>query len=75
MSTQKSILKKSNSKGQLVKAIIVYQRALHYYADETHWAVKGDDITWIHDDDPLLPAQTVLGMRSTKTQKDSQNEG
>lgn len=59
----KKLLKASNSKGQLVKAILVYQRALSYYANESHWAVKGEDIIWVKDDDPTLPAQTVLGMR------------
>ena len=71
---QKRLLKAANSKSQLAKAVIMYQKALHYYANENHWAVrtvydsKGvevpDVIIWVgEDDDPTLPAQTVLGMR------------
>ena len=52
-----------NSKGVLIKAIQQYQQALAYYANENHWAVKDEDILWIKDDDPTLPAQTVLGLR------------
>lgn len=59
----KNLLKNSNSKGTLAKACLQYQKALSYYASEEHWAVKGEDIIWIKDDDPTLPAQVVLGMR------------
>jgi len=61
--TPKRLLKSANSKGQLVKAVIAYQQALRYYALESNWAVKEDNICWVGDDDPTLPAQTVLGMR------------
>lgn len=102
----KKLLKVANSKSQLAKAVISYQRALAYYAEESHWAVKsinltlmlavgkllqeqgesfrlahpellsayqsavedGEDIIqWLKDDDPTLPAQTVLGMRRPGT--------
>ena len=56
-------LKAANSKGTLVKAILQYQQALAHYANESHWAVKGDDIVWVGDDDPTMAAQVTLGMR------------
>ncbi len=64
---QKKLLKAANSKGQLVKAVLMYQAALRYYATEEHWAVRGDDIIWVKDDDPTLPAQTCLGMNRPVT--------
>lgn len=68
MNTRK-LLKAANSKGQLVKAILIYQQALRYYAAEEHWAVKGEDIIWVKDDDPTLPAQTCLGLRKAITKQ------
>jgi len=44
----KHLIKASNSKGKLVKAVMVYQRALSYYADESHWAVKSLNLDLIH---------------------------
>lgn len=57
------IIKAANSKGKLAKAIILYQRALQHYAAEEHWAVKGEDIVWIGDDDPTYVAALTLGKR------------
>ena len=62
MSTKK-ILKQANSKGQLAKAIVLYQRTLTYYANENNWAVRGDDIVWLGDDDPTYAASLTLGKR------------
>lgn len=41
----------------------MYQRTLSHYANESHWAVKGEDIVWLGDDDPTYAAQVVLGKR------------
>ncbi len=60
---QKQLLKSANSKGALVKAVLLYQRALAHYADENHWAVRGDDIIWLGDDDPTYAAAVSLGKR------------
>lgn len=57
------ILKRANSKGQLAKAVVFYQCALSHYADESNWAVKGDDIVWLGDDDPTYAAAVSLGHR------------
>ncbi len=57
------LLKSANSKGALAKAIVLYQRALSYYASEQNWAVRGDDIVWLGDDDPTYAAQVSLGKR------------
>jgi len=67
MSTAKN-LKKLNSKGHLAKAIVMYQRALQYYARDDHWAVKpqfggSSTYTWICEDDPMMVANTVLGIK------------
>ena len=59
----KKLLKAANSKGQLGKAVVLYQRALSHYANESNWAVKGDDIVWLGDDDPAYAAQVSLGKR------------
>ena len=59
----KNQLKAANSKGTLAKAIIFYQRALSHYANENNWAVKGDDIVWLGDDDPTYAAAVSLGKR------------
>jgi len=56
-------LKKGNSKGKLANAIILYGRALEHYANENNWAVKGDDILWLGDDDPTYAAALTLGKR------------
>lgn len=59
----KHLLKAANSKGTLVKACMQYQRALAHYANENHWAVRGDEIVWLGDDDPTYAAQVSLGAR------------
>lgn len=41
----------------------MYQRTLAHYANEAHWAVKGEDIVWLGDDDPTFAAAVVLGKR------------
>ena len=56
-----STLKRANSKGALAKAVVYYQRALSHYANEANWAVKGDDIVWLGDDNPTYAAQLSLG--------------
>lgn len=63
------ILKNQNSKGDLAKAVLLYQRALHHYANESNWAVKADasSIIWIGDDDPTYVAKVVLGLCQPKT--------
>ena len=58
---QKHLLKSANSKGQLAKAVLLYQRALAHYANENNWAVRGDDIIWLGDDTPTYAAQVSLG--------------
>ena len=60
---QRKLIKAANSKGTLVRAILQYQQALAHYANESHWAVKGDDVVWLGDDDPTMAAQVTLGMR------------
>ena len=72
----KKLLKAANSKGQLVKAVVLYQRALSHYANESNWAVKGDDIVWLGDDDPAYAAQVSLGKRKpdpTYAQRNANN--
>ena len=58
---QKNLLKSANSKGQLAKAVLLYQRALAHYANENNWAVRGDDIIWLGDDAPTYAAAVSLG--------------
>lgn len=58
-----TLLKKANSKGTLAKAIVQYQRSLSHYANENNWAVRGDEIVWLGDDDPTYAAQVSLGKR------------
>lgn len=60
---QQRLLKAANSKGKLAKAVVMYQKTLAHYASESNWAVKGDDILWIGDDDPAYAAQVTLGWR------------
>ena len=57
------ILKRANSKGQLAQAVVFYQRALSHYAKEENWAVRGEEIIWVGDDDPTYAAQVSLGQR------------
>ena len=57
------ILKRANSKGQLAQAVVFYQRALSHYAKEENWAVRGEEIIWVGDDDPTYAAQVSLGKR------------
>ena len=64
MNTAK-LLKNANSKGKLANAVVMYQRALSHYANESNWAVKGDDIIWLGDDDPTYAAQISLGQRKS----------
>ena len=59
----KNLLKAANSKGKLASACLTYQRTLSHYADENNWAVKGDDIVWLGDDDPTYAAAVSLGKR------------
>lgn len=59
----KNVIKAGNSKGKLAKAVLYYQRALAFYADENNWAVRGDDIIWLGDDDPTYAAAVSLGKR------------
>lgn len=76
----KNLLKAANSKGQLAAACLQYQRTLLHYANENNWAVRGDDIIWIGDDDPTYAAQFSLGKRKhdagyyTRNAKDSVRE-
>ena len=65
MASQLKLIKAANSKGTLVRAIQQYQRALAHYANESHWAVKDDNIIWMGDDDPTMAAQVTLGMRKS----------
>ena len=60
---QKRLLKAANSKGALANAVILYQRALGHYAKEENWAVRGNDILWVGDDDPTYAAAVSLGKR------------
>lgn len=59
----KNLLKAANSKGKLAAAVVMYQRALSHYANESNWAVRGEDIVWIGDDDPTYAAGVSLGQR------------
>ena len=63
----KHLLKAANSKGQLVGAVMMYQKALLHYANEANWAVKGDVIQWVGSDDPTEVAEIVLGKRRPVT--------
>lgn len=38
------LLKAANSKGKLVKAVLLYQNALSHYANENNWAVKTNEL-------------------------------
>ena len=59
----KNLIKSANSKGALARAVLMYQRTLSHYANESNWGVKGDEIVWLGDDDPTYAAQVSLGKR------------
>lgn len=59
----KNRIKSANSKGTLARAVVLYQNALNHYANEANWAVRGDDIIWVGDDDPTYAAAVSLGKR------------
>jgi hypothetical protein len=71
---QKKIIKNSNSKGQLIKYISVLQQALNHYSNENHWAVRGEEILWIGDDDPTYAAQFSLGIRKRDPEYNVRNK-
>jgi hypothetical protein len=60
---QRRLIKGANSKGALVKYIDQLQKVLAFYANESNWAVKEEDIIWLGDDDPTYQAGVVLGVR------------
>lgn len=74
MSSLKASIKANNSKGTLVKAVIQYQRALAYYADESNWAVSEERIEWVANDDPLEVAEVVLGRRKSRPETGQKKE-
>ena len=58
-------LKSGNSKAQLVRAILTYQRALAYYATDEHWTKSYEGkFTWNDSKEPTEVAQIVLGLAS-----------
>ena len=57
----KKQVKAANSKGALVNHIAQLQRALSYYADESNWAVKEEDVIWLGISDPTYVANRLLG--------------
>ena len=57
----KKRVKAANSKGALVNHIAQLQRALAYYADESNWAVKEEDVIWLGISDPTYVANRLLG--------------
>jgi hypothetical protein len=73
-SKQKKIIKNNNSKGQLVKYISVLQQALSHYGNESNWAVRGEEIIWLGDDDPTYAALFVLGRRKRDPEYKAHNE-
>lgn len=52
----------------------MYQRTLSHYANESAWAVRGDDIIWLGDDDPTYAAQVVLGKRKHDPHYEERNK-
>lgn len=74
MSNNKKLIKAANSKGVLAKAVIAYQTTLAHYANESNWAVRGDDIVWIGDDDPTYAAQFSLGRRKRDPNYEERNK-
>lgn len=73
---QMKLLKSGNSKNDLVKAILMYQKALAYYMNEAHW-VKGYEGTykWNHPDDkdPTKVAKLVLGVKENDVRQPDKN--
>ena len=58
-------LKAGNSKNQLVRAILTYQRALAYYASDEHWTKSYEGkFTWNDSRSPTEVAKIVLGLAS-----------
>ena len=58
-------LKQGNSKSQLVKAVLTYQRALAYYASDEHWTKSYEGkFTWNDSRSPTEVAKIVLGIAS-----------
>ena len=56
-------LKSGNSKAQLVRAILTYQRALAYYASDEHWTKSYEGkFTWNDSKEPTEVAKIVLGL-------------
>ncbi len=57
-------LKSGNSKNQLVRAILTYQRALAYYAADEHWtqSYESKRFTWNDSREPTEVAKIVLGL-------------
>ena len=56
-------LKSGNSKSQLVRAILTYQRALAYYASDEHWTKSYEGkFTWNDSKEPTEVAKIVLGL-------------
>ena len=56
-------LKSGNSKAQLVRAILTYQRALAYYASDKHWTKSYEGkFTWNDSRSPTEVAKIVLGL-------------
>jgi len=70
----KNLIKSANSKGQLARAVLLYQRALAHYANENSWAVKGEDIVWLGDDDPTYAAAVSLGKRKPDPHYNTRNK-
>ena len=62
---QLKALKAGNSKNDLIRAILMYQRALNYYASDAQWVKSYEGkYTWNHstDKDPTKVAKLVLGI-------------
>ncbi len=56
-------LKAGNSKSQLVRAILTYQRALAYYASDGNWTKSYEGkFTWNDSRSPTEVAKIVLGL-------------
>ena len=56
-------LKAGNSKSQLVRAILTYQRALAYYASDAQWVQMPDGkYQWNDSRSPTEVAKIVLGL-------------
>ena len=56
-------LKSGNSKAQLVRAVLTYQRALAYYASDGNWTKSYEGkFTWNDSREPTEVAKIVLGL-------------